>query len=139
MIFGRRIYYEKQTGKIVWDTGERVDTTNPSIEEDFVNYKALAERVVETVGVIELEPGQYAQDFLEGFLDHVNPETKQLYFRYPDLNNPETPQEPRKPLSVEVEELKQENTLLRAQNSALTERTEFIEDVIAEMAIQVYQ
>lgn len=28
--------------------------------------------------------------------------------------------------------------LLRAQNKALTERTEFLEDVIAEMAMEVY-
>ncbi|EHB65277.1 hypothetical protein [Paenibacillus lactis] len=52
---------------------------------------------------------------------------------YPELPGPEPT------LSEQVAELKQENTLLKAQNSALTERTEFIEDVIAEMAQQVYQ
>jgi len=52
---------------------------------------------------------------------------------YPELPGPELT------LSEQVAELKQENTLLKAQNSALTERTEFIEDVIAEMAQQVYQ
>lgn len=52
---------------------------------------------------------------------------------YPELSGPELT------LSEQVAELQQENTLLKAQNSALTERTEFIEDVIAEMAQQVYQ
>ncbi|VDG96792.1 Uncharacterised protein [Lysinibacillus sphaericus] len=44
------------------------------------------------------------------------------------------PQEP-----TEIEKLQQENTLLKAQNQALTERADFIEDVVAEMAAQVYQ
>ncbi len=37
------------------------------------------------------------------------------------------------------ESLQQENNLLKAQNQALTERADFIEDVVAEMATQVYQ
>lgn len=39
----------------------------------------------------------------------------------------------------EIEELKHENQLLKAQNNALSERADFIEDVVAEMATQVYQ
>lgn len=44
-----------------------------------------------------------------------------------------------KPFSLEIEEMKSENVLLKAQNQALTERADFIEDVVAEMAAQVYQ
>lgn len=36
------------------------------------------------------------------------------------------------------EELRQENKLLKAQLQAQTERSDFIEDCIAEMATQVY-
>lgn len=43
------------------------------------------------------------------------------------------------PLSDQVRDLKSENQLLRAQNKALTERADFVEDLIAEMAMQVYQ
>lgn len=39
----------------------------------------------------------------------------------------------------EFESLKQESTLLKAQSSALSERADFVEDVIAEMATQVYK
>lgn len=39
----------------------------------------------------------------------------------------------------EIELLKKENLLLKAQNSAITERADFIEDIIAEMAMQIYQ
>lgn len=39
---------------------------------------------------------------------------------------------------VTVQELQQENRLLKAQIQAQTERSDFIEDCIAEMATQVY-
>ncbi|WP_405104518.1 XkdW family protein [Paenibacillus sp. FSL K6-1217] len=42
------------------------------------------------------------------------------------------------PVLTEMEQLQHENLLLKAQNSALSERADFIEDIIAEMAIQVY-
>lgn len=42
------------------------------------------------------------------------------------------------PVLTEMEQLQQENMVLRAQNQALAERADFIEDIIAEMATQVY-
>ncbi|WJH30962.1 hypothetical protein N6H13_10480 [Paenibacillus sp. CC-CFT742] len=39
----------------------------------------------------------------------------------------------------EFERLKQDSTLLKAQSSALSERADLVEDVIAEMAVQVYE
>ncbi|WP_019908299.1 XkdW family protein [Paenibacillus sp. HW567] len=39
---------------------------------------------------------------------------------------------------TEVEKLQKENTLLKAQNAALSERADFIEDIIAEMAMKIY-
>ena len=44
-----------------------------------------------------------------------------------------------KPIYIEIEEIKSENVLLKSQNQAITERADFIEDVLAEMAAQVYQ
>lgn len=41
-------------------------------------------------------------------------------------------------LSAQLVESEKENKLLKAQVSAATERSDFIEDCIAEMAIQVY-
>ncbi|MET3943185.1 hypothetical protein ABIC22_005997 [Paenibacillus sp. PvP094] len=48
-----------------------------------------------------------------------------------------TKPKPEEPSELDI--LKQENILLKAQNAALSERADFIEDVIAEMAAQVYQ
>lgn len=58
--------------------------------------------------------------------------TKQTVPAYQLLNKVEE-------LQSENNELKQENTILKAQNNALSERADFIEDVVAEIAIQVYQ
>ncbi|MBU5441198.1 hypothetical protein [Paenibacillus sp. MSJ-34] len=111
MKIGRRIYFDKSTGNVIVDTGERsghvVETTN---EHDFEVYTALTERNRETVGVLELEYGQYAEDFAacNGF--RVNPETLELEFSYPNPDDPETPPAYRKPLSEELEETKERIT-----------------------------
>ena len=41
-------------------------------------------------------------------------------------------------ISAQLVQAEQENKLLKAQVSAATERSDFIEDCIAEMAVQVY-
>lgn len=51
---GRRIYYDKTTGNVILDTGEMVGFVTPTtIDEDFETYKALKERVRDTVSVIQ--------------------------------------------------------------------------------------
>lgn len=115
MQIGRRIYYELSTGNIILDTGERQGAVVPTtIEQDFQTYRALAERVPETVGVLELEFGQYAQDFAEcsGYRVDVSGETPVMVFSYPDPNDPEAPPVYRKPLSEEVDELKAQNAAI---------------------------
>jgi len=113
MQIGRRIYFDVLTGNIVLDTGERQGSVIPrTIEQNIEEYKALSERNRDTFDVIELDYGQYAQDFLECNGYRVNLETKELEFSYPDPNLPPEEQlEPvyRKSLSEEVEELKAED------------------------------
>ncbi|MEK4085597.1 hypothetical protein [Psychrobacillus sp. FSL K6-1415] len=107
---GRKIYYEISTGNVIVDTGDRqggvVATT---IEQDYESYIALSERNPSTVGVLELEFGQYAQDFAESSSYRVNPTTKEVEFSYPNPDETEAPQVFRKPLSEEVERLKAED------------------------------
>lgn len=109
MKIGRKVYFDKLTGNVIVDTGEcQGYVRETTIEEDFQIYKALSERNPETVGMIQLEYGQYAQDFRECNGYRVNPETQQIEFSYPDPDDLE-PQEPiyQKPLSEEVADLKQ--------------------------------
>lgn len=98
MQIGAKIYYDKKTGTVLVNTGERTGETahETTLEEDFEVYAALAERVPETVGCLQLEYGQYAQDFREGRSYRVNVETGELEFSYPDPN--ETPSEPQEPV-----------------------------------------
>lgn len=105
MQIGRKIYYDLATGSVIQDTGERsgnvVETT---IEQDFAAYAALAERVPETVGVLELEYGERAQDFAacSGYMVDVLGDTPTLIFTYPDPQSPEAPSVYRPPLSEQV-------------------------------------
>lgn len=108
MKIGRRIYYDVATGNVIVDTGERQGFVKPTtVEQDIQTYRALSERNPETFDYIELEYGQYTQDFAECNGYRVNPETKQLEFSYPDPNEPDAPPVYQKPLSEEVEETKQ--------------------------------
>ncbi|MGD0032560.1 hypothetical protein SLT67_14425 [Paenibacillus illinoisensis] len=141
MNIGSKIYYELNTGNVLVNTGERSgDVIMTTTEQDFISYVQLSERVPNTVGMIQLEYGEYAADYAEGgIIARIDLESMEPMFTYPDPIDPETPQEPRPALSKQVEDLVQENLLLKAQNSALSERADFVEDVIAEMAAKVYQ
>ncbi|BBI32497.1 hypothetical protein [Cohnella abietis] len=117
MDIGRRIYYELATGNVIQDTGERsgsvIETTN---EQDFETYVSLAERIPETVGCLQLEYGEYAQDFAEcnGYRVDVSNDIHSLLFSHPDPNEPELPPIYRKPLSGEVAEVKEQQALMQA-------------------------
>lgn len=139
---GGRIYYDNSSGLVIFripDQSYDFDVIPQSVERDIESFKVLSERNRDTFDVIELEYGQYAQDFAESNGYRVNLETRQLEFSYPDPNQPEVEQPHQAPLSEQVQQLQQENTILKAQNNALSERADFIEDVVAEMAAQVYQ
>lgn len=112
---GRKIYYDKLTGNVLLDTGERVGFILPTtIDQDFESYEVLKERVRDTVGVIELEYGQYSQDFAQCNGYRVNPQTLELEFSYPDPNATE-PQEPvyQKPLTEQVKELENRQKIIQ--------------------------
>ncbi|WP_193723765.1 hypothetical protein [Paenibacillus sp. P13VS] len=141
MHIGMKIYYDLHTGNVILNTGERSgDVVQTTREQDFEVYSSLAERIPETVGMLELDYGAYAADRAEGgMITRIDLETMEPLFTYPDPVDPEAPQEPRPALSKQVEALEQETLLLKAQSGALSERADFVEDVIAEMAVQVYE
>lgn len=113
MNIGKRIYYEKLTGAIVLDTGERsgsvIETT---VEQDFASYTALAERVPATVGMLQLGYGEYAQDFAECNGYRIDTETQEIIFSYPDPSEPEAPPVFRPSLTETVEALEGEAAML---------------------------
>lgn len=105
MQIGRKIYYDLTTGNVILNTGEHSGyVRETTVAEDFTKYKVLAERVPETVGCLQLEYGQYAEDFISCSGYRVNPETRELEFSYPDPNVPD--QEPvyQRPLSEQIDD-----------------------------------
>ncbi|WP_232061466.1 hypothetical protein [Paenibacillus odorifer] len=113
MQIGRKIFYELTTGYVVQDIGERSgDVIETTIDQDFAAYRALSERVPETVGILQLEYEEYKQDFAECNGYRVNVNTKKLEFSYPDPNTePEYPQEPvyQEPLTERLKNLELES------------------------------
>lgn len=141
IIVGRTVFVDMKTGAVLFNTGE-IQTTNPDFESQIDYYAtitALSERNKKDIKEYKFAIGDYEQDFNEGILDRIDIETGQLFFYYPDPDDSETPLDPQPALSKQIEALAQENTLLKAQSNALSERADFVEDVIAEMATQVYK
>lgn len=113
MEIGRRIYFDKATGNVLVDTGERAgDVIKMTVEQDMEVYKALSERNRDLFDFIELEYGQNLQDFMECNNYRVNTTTKVIEFSYTGSNQSEKPPVYQKPLSEQIKELKlrQEST-----------------------------
>lgn len=120
----RRIYYDVINGEKIVEVALRGGFTPKTIEQDIASFTALSERNRETFDYIELEYGQYAQDFRECNGYRVNPETKSLEFSYPDPNAPEEPQPYQAPLSEKVELLDREKTILQLVLAETIEKQE---------------
>lgn len=113
MIIGRKIYFDKMSGDVIIDIGERVgDVQSTTVEQDIQTYKALSERNRETFDYIELEYGMYSQDFEKCNGYKVNLKTKQIEFSYPNPNDTAEPPTYQAPLSVEVKQLQEDNAMI---------------------------
>lgn len=105
MQIGRKLYYDKLTGNIIVDTGEMSgDVRAYTISQDITNYKVLSQRERSTFDVLELDYGQYAEEFATGKSFRINPTTKKLEFSDALPIEPGIPPTP-KPISEKFEEL----------------------------------
>jgi hypothetical protein len=124
MQIGRKIYYELQTGDVVLVVPEKFSGIETNKEQDFAMYETLSIRNPETVGVVELEYGQYSSDFQTCNSVRVDLASGDLLFNYPIFEQP---------LSVAVNALRTENTELRAQNQTLNQQVADLEMAIASL------
>jgi hypothetical protein len=102
---GRRIFYDKITGNVIWEVGEQTfefDAIDSTIDQDILAISALSERNRNSFDYIELAFGDRAQDFAECNGYRVNVATKTLEFSYPDPSTPTSPPVYQKPLSEQV-------------------------------------
>ena len=116
MNIGRRIYYELSTGNIVCDTGDRSgDVVQTTVEQDYASYHGLSARVPDTIGVLQLDYGAYAQEFALASGYSVDVASNALVFTYPDPANPTVL--PKTPDQIKVEQLESDNAALNEQLS----------------------
>lgn len=84
---GRKIFFEKSSGKVILDTGERSgDVIETTLEQDMSFYKALTGRVPSTVGCIQLDYGQYADEFATAHGYHVDVVNRTIVFDFAGVN-----------------------------------------------------
>lgn len=105
---GSRFFYDTVTGVVFFEIREQeygFDAPFTSVEHDVATFPALYERNPSTFDCLEIEFGQYKQDFDECIGFRVNPETKTLEFSYPDPNEPAVEQPYQTPLSEKVKQL----------------------------------
>jgi hypothetical protein len=83
MQIGRKIYFEKITGNVILDTGERqgnvIETTQ---EQDFAMYAKLQGYIQDAIGLLQLAYGQHSGQFQSCFGYRINPETEEIIFNY---------------------------------------------------------
>lgn len=138
MNIGRKIYFEKQTGNVIVDTGEMSGNVRPTtIIQDIANYKILSQRVRSTFDVLELAYGQYAQDFASAKSYRVNPTTKKIEFSYAAPSEPTAPPVVQPPLSDAVKALADENANLMMQNAVQDVQIASLEDENAEFMMRI--
>lgn len=127
---GRKIYYELSTGDVILITPEKhsenaICTTK---EQDFQIYDVLAARSPDSVGVIQLEYGQYQAEFQSARSVKVDTETKEILFEYPRFDPP---------LITQVNNLKRENQLLRLESEQLKDEMNTLKTVNADLTYQL--
>ncbi|WP_339299729.1 hypothetical protein MKY92_06235 [Paenibacillus sp. FSL R5-0623] len=115
---GMKVYYDLQSGNVIVNTpeisGVVVETTR---EQDFKLYKALDDKVPDSVGMIQLEHGAYMLDRAEGgMIARVDLETLEPLFDYPPKPD-EEPQPPAISFTSQIAELTTENQRLREENN----------------------
>lgn len=94
---GRRIYYEKATGNVIWVIGERSGSVVPTtVDQDFESFVVLAQRVRDTVDMIDLPYGQDTDKFGK-YAYYVDPSTTLIVW---DLTPPQI-EEAERQLSLE--------------------------------------
>lgn len=136
MEIGRRLYYDNRNGSIILEVGERIDNRASTVDEDFEAYQQLAERVRSTVGVLEMEFGEYREEFRSMQLDRVNPETETPIFL--DGEEPvEIP--PTETLQARVNDLEDENALITMELALTQMRLDSAEQEQASLLLSLVE
>ncbi|AGT13383.1 rhodanese-related sulfurtransferase [Bacillus phage Wip1] len=85
MYVNKRVYFEKDTGIVVMVTGGFRDDwlhSHPTVQEDMAKYSVLAERVPDTLSMLELKEGTYDEEFSKARSFKVDVKTNTIVFDF---------------------------------------------------------
>lgn len=137
---GRKLYYDKQTGNILVNTGEMSGNVRATtIAQDIATYKVLSQRVRSTFDVIELAFGQYAEEFRTATSYRVNPITERIEFSMsaPAPSEPTAPPVYVPPLSESIQALADENASLLMKSAVQDMQISALQDENAEFMMRI--
>jgi hypothetical protein len=81
MEIGRKIYYERTNGVIIWDKGEMAgDVRETTLEEDIQAMPILTLISPEQLGVKQLAYGELCEQFIACTGYRINPVTEEIQF-----------------------------------------------------------
>ena len=81
MDVGRKIYYEKANGVVIWDKGEAQGVeSETTFEQDKVACPALNLIPSEQLGIKQLAYGELAEQFAQAKGYRINPQTEEVEF-----------------------------------------------------------
>lgn len=129
-----KIYYNNVTGDVlvIVNQNEGVWIRETDREEDIATYPQLKGVNEEVITCVELEWDEYKEDLLVSYPVRF----ENGVFLWQQFDDP--PELPRyKPMSERIIELQKENNLLKAQNEALSGRTDFHEEVLTEIILSI--
>lgn len=85
----RRIFYDVQTGDVIFEIGRGQGMDTPPIEKDIKDYKVLSERNRETFDFLEWEFTRYKEEFDTCISYRVNIELKTVEFQFKEEDEDE--------------------------------------------------
>ncbi|PYE52482.1 hypothetical protein HUB98_26560 [Paenibacillus barcinonensis] len=122
MLIGSKVYYALSSGNVIQITPEFAgNVTETTKEQDFELYKALAETIPASVGMIQLEYGAFTFDrFKGGQIVSIDLDTKEPLWKYPVEPGTET-SPPTVSLESQINNLNQRLAESDARNEKLAE------------------
>lgn len=126
MEIGTKIYFEKNTGNVIMQTGDMrgcvVETTT---EQDFVNYEALKKYDKNAVGKIQLEYGEFGKLMEENkansYKVDVSEKEPKLMFEWIDYSTGEPAERPKSELEIMQEKITEQEERISALSNTLDE------------------
>jgi hypothetical protein len=81
MNIGRKVYYEKTNGVVLWDKGEMSGAVHETtLKQDIISVPALSLVPEGQLGVVQFAYGAYAEEFATSRGFRINPATQEPEF-----------------------------------------------------------